>query len=36
MRTQEEKDWSKQESCQISVYKTDKGLLELCVNLKPA
>ena len=36
MRTQEEKDWSKQESCQISVYKTDKGLLELCDNLKPA
>lgn len=32
----EEKDWSKEESRQISVYKTDKGLLELCDSLKPA
>ena len=25
-----EKDWSKEESWQIAVYKTDKALLELC------
>lgn len=36
MKQREEKDWTKEESRQISVYKTDKGLLELCDSLKPA
>lgn len=36
MKQRVEKDWSKEESRQISVYKTDKGLLELWDNLKPA
>ena len=31
-----EKDWPKEESWQIAVYKTDKALLELCDNLKPS
>lgn len=31
-----EKDWSKEESWQIAVYKTDKALLELCDSLKPS
>lgn len=36
MEQNEKKDWSKEESWQIAVYKTDKALLELCDNLKPA
>ena len=31
-----DKDWSKEESWQIAVYKTDKALLELCDSLKPS
>lgn len=31
-----EKDWSKEPSAQIAVYKTDKALLELSDSLKPA
>lgn len=31
-----ERDWSKEPSAQIAVYKTDKGLLELLDSLKPA
>ena len=36
MADQKEKDWSKEVSRQIAVCKTDKSLLELCENLKPA
>lgn len=36
MEQNEKKDWSKEESWQIAVYKTDKALVELCDNLKPA
>lgn len=36
MEQNEKKDWSKEESWQIAVYKTDKALLELCDNLKPS
>ena len=36
MEQNEKKDWSKEESWQIAIYKTDKALLELCDNLKPA
>lgn len=36
MKNKEEKDWSQEVSNQIAVYKTDKALLELCDNLKPA
>lgn len=36
MDQKEKKDWSQEESWQIAVYKTDKALLELCDNLKPA
>lgn len=36
MEQNEKKDWSKEESWQIGVFKTDKALLELCDNLKPA
>ena len=33
---QEKQDWSNVESDQISVYKTDKALLELLDRLKPS
>lgn len=36
MAQKEERDWSKEVSKQIGVYKTDKGLLELWDSLKPA
>lgn len=36
MEEHEKKDWSREESRQIAVYKTDKALLELCDNLKPS
>ena len=36
MAEREERDWSNVVSGQIAVYKTDKALLELMDNLKPA
>ena len=36
MKQNEKKDWSQEESRQITVYKTDKALLELCDSLKPS
>ena len=36
MKQNEKRDWSKEKSWQIAVYKTDKALLELCDSLKPS
>ena len=36
MNQKEKRDWSREESGQIAVYKTDKGLLELTDSLKPS